>query len=197
MEPLLLVQAHRGSRTSAEYQSPKADEHVWRSVEKHTGGTPAIYHLHRTIRHILTKDNTHVYTMEMISDEYLIRLSLVHYSTCFTDNKVLVWRLHQRKHFLKPLTRCRKSKRAQCIIGVAFSDDCIHVCIFMSQILCKEVRLTMLTKLQHTKIYFSFWMISTSKSSRAKKEIILCTKSVVAVTKSCFLVIPNVSKRDK
>lgn len=73
---------------------------MYGGVLKNTRGSSlAIYHLRQTIRHILTKDNIHVYTMEMIAGEYLIRLSLVYYSTCFTDNKVLALKITSQKMF--------------------------------------------------------------------------------------------------
>lgn len=62
------------------------------------GGSLVICHHCWTIGHNLIKDDIHVYTLEITSDEYLIWLSLVYSSTRFTDNKVFL--LHQRKHFL-------------------------------------------------------------------------------------------------
>lgn len=49
-----------------------------------------IYHHCRTVGHNLIKDDIHVYTLEITSDEYLIWLSLVYYCTRLTDNKVLL-----------------------------------------------------------------------------------------------------------
>lgn len=54
------------------------------------GGSWAIYHHRWTIGHNLIKGDIHVYTLEITSDEYLIQLSLVYYSTRLTDNQVLL-----------------------------------------------------------------------------------------------------------
>lgn len=67
-------------------------------------------HHRRTIGHNLIKDDVHVSALGMTSGEYLIRLPLVYYCTCFSGNKARL--AHQRKHFLwHNVTRTKEHSR--------------------------------------------------------------------------------------
>lgn len=87
-----------------------------RYTEKHTGAHWS--HVITAGLPGLVKDDIHVYTLDITSDESLIRLCLMRYCTCFTDNKMLL--LHQTEHFVCHKVMGREDG------GIALCIVCVH-----------------------------------------------------------------------